>query len=334
MITLEKILPHLLYQFSSEAELVKAIGELSAGFTTDRQNLHRYLADPRLVAAYTAFFASTNMPKLPAVLRWLPAELAESWKQFQLIDVGAGPGTFSLAWKELGGVLPPMMIETSRLMRDQAQALMKGLYGEEALFKVPTNTAPRLMLFGHSLNEMGPQQALQLVEEHRPAALLLIEPGTKEVFQQMLQLREKLIARDWKILYPCAAQTTCPWQDSTQDWCHQFVNVRHAPDVERLTQLAFRDRRHQPVIVHVFAQPSESTSSDKIRLIRKLPPSKFAYNWQVCHREGDGLVVEGAEAMLRGMDKAQRDEFAELDAGDEVRTKVIEKVGNKLRLKF
>ena len=69
---LSEIMPHLLYQFKSESDLVKAIEEISLKFTKERSNIGDYLKDPRLVSAYTVFYLLTNIPKLEAVLKWLP----------------------------------------------------------------------------------------------------------------------------------------------------------------------------------------------------------------------------------------------------------------------
>jgi ribosomal protein RSM22 (predicted rRNA methylase) len=247
---LSELLPHLLWANSSEHDLIKAVEELSENFTKDRSKINTYLSDPRLVSAYTAFYLSTNVPKLEAVLKWLkPSELQEL-KDYELIDVGAGPGTFSLAWRELIGT-KSVMIETSSVMREQAKKLFQGLYQEEALFDLKQITKKKLLLFGHSLNEMGLEAGVEYLQKTNPDKVWMIEPGTKEMFQLALKFREKMLKLGWSIRFPCPSSSSCPMEGS-DDWCHQFLNVRHSDDVERLTQLAGRDRRNLPITVMMF----------------------------------------------------------------------------------
>jgi hypothetical protein len=100
---LSSILPYLLHEFKSDSDLIKAIDEISTKFTIERHKIGDYLKNPRLVSAYTAFYLLTNIPKLEAVLKWMPQDWVAELKKSDFIDLGAGPGTFSLAWKELGG---------------------------------------------------------------------------------------------------------------------------------------------------------------------------------------------------------------------------------------
>ena len=129
------LIPHLLHTFKSEHDLIKSIEELSQKFTENRERIQDYLSNKRLVSAYTAFYLTTNMPKLAAVLGWMPEVWLELIKSSHMIDLGAGPGTFSLAFREWVGkqTLGISQIETSPLMREQAMKIWQGLYPEEEL---------------------------------------------------------------------------------------------------------------------------------------------------------------------------------------------------------
>lgn len=326
-------MPHLLHSFASEADLVKAVGELSEAFTTDRSRLQKYLSDPRLVSAYAAFYMTTNMPKLEAVMGWLgPSRLTEL-RKWQLVDVGAGPGTFSLAWKEWGGEIMPIMLESSPVMREQGSRIMRGLYGEEALFKLGDDGAatPRLLLFGHSFNEMGENEAMRLIHEVKPQAVWFIEPGTKEVFRAILEMRERLLKQGWNQLYPCLGAAPCPWKNSGEDWCHQFLEVKHAPDVERLCQLVRKDRRRQPVTVHMFQRhPLEKRTGQLARLIRTHPETKFSLEWEACLPKGE--VLEHARLQLMKKDASKG--ASDLRAGDLVAMEVSKILPDRQRIKI
>ncbi len=279
---LSDLLSHLLFDFKSESDLLRAIEEISLKFTKEREFISDYLKDPRLVSAYSAFYLTTNIPKLKAVSDWLTDNERVALKDFDLIDIGAGPGTFSLAWRELVGT-KSAMIETSKLMREQAAKFYQGLYQEEALFKPELLERKKLMLFGHSLNEMGVEAALDYIRKYNPDKIWLLEPGTKQSFALALSLREKLIQFKWHVRFPCMSNNPCPMVN-TEDWCHQFLSVRHDPEVERLTQLAGRDRRNLPMTVMMFEREAQELQTSA-RIVRVFPQTKFSHEWQVCMTE-------------------------------------------------
>lgn len=315
MLTLAELSPYLLHQFVSEADLVRAVGELSEVFTKDRSRIGDYLNDRRLVAAYTAFYLTTNLPKLGGVLSWLTPEFRqEILASWQLIDVGAGPGTFALGWKLLGGQSTPVMWESSPLMREQAERLLQGLVQTPARFGAVEGDAPRLLLFGHSANEMGVEEAWRFVERADPQMVLFIEPGTPAVFALMLKLRERFVREGWHILYPCLDTAACPMTGS--DWCHQFLEVRHAPDVERLTQLAHKDRRRMPVVVHMYQRITPQVRPRNLcRLVRVYPETKFSHEWEVCRAEAGKLFLEHFQLPFKAVPKDHAKAVAALRSG-------------------
>ena len=306
---LNNLLPLLIYKFKSESDLVKAIEELSLKFTQKREQISDYLKDERLTSAYTAFYLTTNMPKLEAVFKWMPETWLAQIKNSTFIDVGAGPGTFSLAFREWAEVpVKVMQIETSPVMRDQAKRIWEGLYPDEKLLlKAEGET---FLFFGHSANEMGVEAALRYVKEYNPDHILFIEPGTKEFFPQMLKIREGLLRYGFNILFPCPNADKCPLKDSSTDWCHQFIQVRQESDVERLSQIVKKDRRHLPLTVHAFSK-SFSTVNPTSRVVRVFPETKFSYEWESCELNH----IEHYQIMKRGLTKDAHALLSEALAG-------------------
>ena len=319
---LHKLMPFLLHEFKSEHDLLKAIEELSLKFTQKRERINDYLQDERLASAYTAFYLTTNIPKLEAVFKWMPREWLEKLKDCTFIDLGAGPGTFSIAFREwIGAPAKIMQIETSAVMREQAQKLWEGLYPGEKLIHSPVGE--KILFFGHSANEMGPEVALKYIRDLNPDHILFVEPGTKEFFPQMLKIRDELIKQNFHVLFPCPKAVACPMKDSTTDWCHQFIEVKQGDDVERLSQMARKDRRHLPLIVHAFSKSFEA-QTPKSRLVRVFPETKFSYEWDACELN----ELKHYQIMKRGFAKDSMRVVSELLAGAalEVETeKVLEK---------
>lgn len=312
---------------------MRAIDEISTAFTKDRANIHKYLNDPRLVSAYTIFYLATNVPKLAAVMEWLTPDFRQELLQCELIDVGAGPGTFSLAWKSLGGKTS-IMLETSKLMREQAAKLFEGLYQEKASFKLAPKTTPRLVLFGHSLNEMGVKAGLDYIREANADYVWLIEPGTKDVFKMALEFRREMLRLNWKINYPCLGMSACPMENK-DDWCHQYVDVRHDAEVERLTQLAHKDRRRLPLTVMMFQRTAlQKRSPNLARIVRVKEETKFSHEWQVCRPESEELILEDFQLQKKSYSKEWKKSVEALLSGSLIQFETEKQTQQSRRIKL
>lgn len=326
---LHQLLPFLLYQFKSEHDLIKAIEELSSKFTQNRDKISDYLKDERLTSAYTAFYLTTNMPKLPAVFEWMPRQWLEQVSNCTFIDLGAGPGTFSLAFRKWANrPVNILQIETSAVMRAQANKIWEGLYPEEKLLN--STVGEKILFFGHSANEMGVDVALKYINDLNPEHILFVEPGTKDFFPKMLQIRDELLRQKFNVLYPCPKAEECPLKNSQEDWCHQFIQVKQEGDVERLSQMARKDRRHLPLIVHAFSKTFKA-QTPKSRLIRVFPETKFSFEWDACELNHS----KHYQIMKRGLSKKSQKELGEILAGAalEVETEKVLEKGERVIIK-
>lgn len=319
LLTLSQLLPHLLFQFKSESDLVRAIDELSLIFNHERNRLADYGRDERLVSAYTAFYALTNIPKLEATLKWFSPSLIKEWEEIELVDIGAGPGTMSLAWMSLFPQTREIyQIEHSELMKKQSAKIFQELYPEVKLrfHGAPKGARKRLALFGHSLNEMGSDVGLNFIRDLNPDYILFIEPGMLKVFPEMLKMRETLISSGHKILFPCLGQGSCPLKNNPEEWCHQYLHVKQNDEVERLTQLASKDRRHLPVTVHLYQKDEFSSQDQGARVFRILSESKFSYEMNVCVSENDKLLIKHFQIFKKHYSKKVQKEIEQIHAGD------------------
>jgi ribosomal protein RSM22 (predicted rRNA methylase) len=328
---LSSLIPHLIYQFKSESDLVKAIEEISIKFTKDRHKIGDYLKDPRLVSAYTAFYLLTNIPKLEEVLKWMPQEWISLLKNCDFIDLGAGPGTFSMAWKELGGSGEFYQIELSALMKEQGKKIWQGFHSENLKQGSRwewTSGNEKFLLFGHSANEMGSKVAIDYIEKINPDHILFIEPGTKDFFPTMLEIRDHLLKKNWNVLYPCPLALECPMKGSDTDWCHQFIQVKQDAEIERISQMAKKDRKLLPLTVHAYSKTFSSKNPTE-RLERVLPETKFSFEWEICHNN----VLEHYQVMKRDLSKQESRQLGEVLAGESVETELIKNLERSKRVK-
>lgn len=329
--SLSEINPFLLHAFKSEAELIRAIQEISEKFTTKRESIGDYLKDPRLVSAYTAFYLLTNIPKLSEVLKWMPDEWIHELKKCDFIDLGAGPGTFSLAWKEAGGEGTFYQLEQAPLMREQGNKLWQGFY-KEPLYQSDKwewdSSREKFLLFGHSANEMGPEVAARYIERINPDHILFIEPGTKSFFKDMLHIRDYLLNHNYQVIYPCPSGLPCPMQ-GTSDWCHQFIQIRQDQEIERISQMVHLDRKLLPLTVQAYSKTFNHKNPGE-RLVRVLPETKFSHEWEVC-KDND---LNHYQILKRDFSKKESKMLGSILAGVGIETEVIKTLENAKRVKF
>ena len=328
---LSNVMPHLLYEFKSENDLVKAIDEISLKFTKERDKIGDYLKDPRLVSAYTAFYLLTNIPKMEEVLKWMPQDWIEQLKKCDFIDLGAGPGTFSLAWKALGCSGDFYQIELSALMKEQGKKIWQGFHTESLRQGSRwewTGQNEKFVLFGHSANEMGAKVAIDYIEKINPDHILFIEPGTKDFFPKMLEIRDYLLKKNWNVLYPCPLALECPMKNSPDDWCHQFISVKQDAEIERISQMAKKDRKLLPLTVHAYSK-TFSYKNPSERLVRVLPETKFSLEWEVCHDN----VIEQYQVMKRDLTKQDTKSLGGILAGASIESEVVKTLERSKRVK-
>lgn len=340
---LTKITPHLLTTFQSDAELVKHINKISENFTVDRDQITEYLEDEKMVAAYTAFYLTTNYPKFSHVMNHLE-DLGDDFGNYEWIDIGCGPGTFLFAIKDYyGGALKNEIwgIERSPLMRKQAHKIIEGLYPYDKISvvqsasEVPTKMKKRIVLFSHSLNEMGNEKALLYLKKLDADKVLFVEPGTKAFFQQYLELRTQLINLEFNCLYPCPTNKACP-MEGMDDWCHQYVKVKHDLEVERLTQLSHKNRKWLPLTIGLYAKKEYAKwSTNEGRVVRTYPSTKFSLEWDICSTKNELNVLEHFQVMKRGMDKKRAKVLDNAIAGGKFKFVLDRELGdNKYRVKL
>lgn len=299
---LEQIRPFLSYQFKSDSELTASIELLSKNFTSNRNKLSDYLSDPKLVSAYTCFYLTTNIPKLSASLSKF--DFSVDLAEYEWIDIGMGPGTFSLSLFEMDASLKIYGLENSEQMLTQANSLVKGLYpeadwrGVSDYKSIPEKSKKRIGIFGHSANEMGESFILKLIEELDLDEILFIEPGTKEFFKKMRNLRTKLISKQFNNLYPCSDKGACPMPED--DWCHQYVKVTHDVSVERLSQMGKKDRRLLPLTLHFYSRLRDFNHQKSV-ITRQYEATKFSCEWQICSE----CKLRELQVMFRGMKKSE-----------------------------
>ena len=333
--SLNQIRPHLLVPNITESEIVKAIKEMSIKFTSRRDLISDYVLDHRQVSAYASFYLPTNIPKLHFLLSKLPREVLEDFKNRPFIDIGVGPGTFSLGYKSLmnvGAHVEMIGVDSAQNMLDQASKVMNGFFpGEkfQTFRKFSEKKSNSILFFGHSINEMGIQKAQEHIMTIDPEYVMWIEPGTSDFFLELKKLRSHLLEH-YDVLYPCPSSNNCP-----NDWCHQVLRTTHEQDIERLSQLVSLDRKILPMAAHIYKRKSKTIIEQaSATIIRYIQETKFSFEYEVCFVDQGENKKSIIEIQKKQLTKEKIKAFQHADVGEKVKFEIEKIVGNKLRVKL
>ncbi len=324
---LNELLPLSLYTFANEHELIKSIEQVQQYLTVNRSELAQVYQDPKLVSAYFLFYFPTHILKLKPYLNKVPAaalSLLQSVEQW--VDFGSGPGTY--AWPLISLIGPKLqslhLVETSALMREQAQIVKNYLFGAEPSPQISIGPSmPKLnrdrstgIFFGHSFNEWNGGDVDNLLRGQNWKAIVLLEPGTKDAFQKMLHLRNILTAKGYDIVYPCPTSASCPMAGQN-DWCHQFLRLTFPPDIERLSQKAKINRRDVANIFHVYIKHSEqNVVTGEPRIVGGAWEEKGKFEWMQCDSVSGVNKIERKQILKRKLSKDQESEWEDKFPGD------------------
>ncbi|HVJ04106.1 MAG TPA: small ribosomal subunit Rsm22 family protein [Candidatus Saccharimonadales bacterium] len=231
---------------SNPARLRAASATLSDSYRRDPapSKANPPLSNNEQRAAYLAVRLPATYAAVVAVLNWTrdtaPDEL------HSVLDLGSGPGTALWAATQVFPGLQsataferdPRLIEIARRLAAQAEHPM--LRDTTWLQGDLNATLPAgswdLVICSYALNELPDQQRAELVRQAwaRTAKLLvIIEPGTKPGFANILAARARLLAQGATLAAPCPNALACPMA-AGGDWCHFAARVERTAEHRRL----------------------------------------------------------------------------------------------------
>lgn len=293
----------------TQSQLLEEIENLHQIFVHDRQKLTEYGQNVHSVAAYTLFHLYSNQLKWTYLTQTLSPKLIDSIKHIDWIDMGCGPGTFGLSilshWPEFNKHL--YFIDHCELMLSQGKKLLKNLFPsfQNAYFgsKLPLKTQRKTgIIFGHSFNEMASQEVLEIIYKIEPEYIVFIEPGTMDVFQKFLPLRQKLLSTGYFCHFPCPHSQSIHCPLGQENWCHQTLHVQYEVEYERLCQILKKDRRTLPVLIHFFEKGTSTSLTTFARFLRLLKETKFSFIFEVCCFENE---VRKCELLKKELSKSR-----------------------------
>lgn len=239
------------------------VRELSRRFTKGRgEAAATYLDRPDFLAAYLQYYLPVNLAKVRLVLDELPErDRKESSRgPFRVLDVGAGPGTGSLAvlewWCGRSDQTTDLLVlaidrshKALSLAEDLWGAAMQGHRAERASLHSGTVDLERqaevqrfasrqsasfdLVIVANSVNEwfrmdrdpVGRRAKILtiLLSMLDPSgSLVIVEPALREHTRALHALRDRLLQQRICTVYsPCVHDAPCPALGNSENWCHE-----------------------------------------------------------------------------------------------------------------
>lgn len=236
-------------------------------------------------AAYLAVRFPSTFAVADAVwseaLSSLPSDAIKS-----VLDVGAGPGTASLALAQHLDGVAYTYLERDAGWREIAErlALAAGasISFRNAALTSRLDPAPHdVVVASYALGELSSgdqEKVLPLLWQNARIALVIIEPGTPVGFGAVRAAREWALAQGAHAAAPCTHDAPCPM--SMSDWCHRPVRVSRstAHRAAKHASLGYEDEKFSYVVL--TREPVAHTAAG--RIVRKPMLKKGHVHLDLC----------------------------------------------------
>ena len=285
-------------------------GGRSTAITTEADALAYALV--RMPATYAALAASLNAL----------TEIRPDFAPATVLDVGAGPGTATLAAAEAFESLKSfVLLDANDSLRALALDLANGLSrfdkltyrrGDAATLLASSEPAD-LVIASYLVGELGDAERTKLAEllwAKTNDALVVVEPGTPAGYARIIALREQLIGAGAHVVAPCPHDRSCPL--AKPDWCHfaQRLPRSRAHKQIKGAELPFEDEKFSYVVLsrsrvahgpsRVLAQPvvgkadvaAKLCTANGLAMIKVPSRDKKAYARARRWRWGDAVVEQ------------------------------------------
>ncbi len=167
----------------------QAVADLSKLFTKDRSSLLAgYLDNPAYAAAYLRYFLPVNLSKIQSVLDEMPQDWTEQGRgaQIRVLDVGAGPGTGTLAVRDWLHQYRPDREEDLAVVAVDAsgEALKQARHLWDAYGQESGVAGGQLTTYEGYLERSPGGPWFQQIEQHAPYDVIIVANCLNELFSR------------------------------------------------------------------------------------------------------------------------------------------------------
>ena len=243
-------------------DLQEAALDLSGQYRRKESHTSRFMES----AAHRVAYLASRMPATcAAISHCLKAfrKIAADIQVRSLLDLGAGPGSVLWMAKE---IFPE--IEEATLIEQDSELIRLG----KKLLSNSQKTAPfdvkwragdlsseldldchDLVSLSYVIGELDTDSQKKIIQkawEKTSKILLIVEPGTPDGFERIMQARDLLISEGAYILAPCPHSKACPMR-GTDKWCHFKERLQRGKIHRSLKQasLSYEDENFSYLVV-------------------------------------------------------------------------------------
>ncbi|WP_328909871.1 small ribosomal subunit Rsm22 family protein [Streptomyces sp. NBC_00234] len=260
-------------------QATQAVDRLIASYRGTTPTDAPILRDRSDVVAYAAYRMPATFEAVRSALAAL-REAAPHWTPATHTDVGGGTGAAS--WAVAGAWQGP--VTTVLDWAEPALALgrelaassdlpgLRGATWQQARIGAALELAPTdLVTVSYVLKELTAQARAELVDAAAGAAqaVVIVEPGTPDGYERIIEARTRLIAAGLTVAAPCPHDDACPIEPGT-DWCHFSARVSRSSLHRQVKggSLSHEDEKFSYVVATRFPvepAPSRVTRRPQIR---------------------------------------------------------------------
>ncbi len=252
-------------------------------------------------AAYLAVRVPATFAAVVTALTWA----SEVWTSERraaeirtMLDLGSGPGTALWAALQVFPTITaataierdPKLIEIARrLASDAAHSALRQaawLQGDLTATSPVPEAAWDLVVCSYTLNELPEARRTEFIRQawaRTGKLLVIIEPGTKTGFANILDVRTRLLAAGATLAAPCPNALACPMACSG-DWCHFAARVERTAEHRRVKNATLGHEDEKFSYVAFSRNPDVQISS--ARIVRH-PKIFSGYTQLTLCREGE-----------------------------------------------
>ena len=222
------------------------------------------------------------------------SEIVSDTKVQSVLDLGAGPGTATIAALNYFSLSHATLIEQTPEFVTAAGAVLRSSFpnsdfnfNSESLHNTNFPQADLVML-SYLLTEMSERQALNVYEKSLSATKafnLVVLPGTSAAFKLLLQLRDRAIILGYQVLAPCPHMQVCPIAKNAEQWCHfrQRLSRSRAHQNIKKGTMGYEDEPYCYLLVAPADQVTGSVQDRVINTPKQRPGHVYV---DVCAQSG------------------------------------------------
>lgn len=187
------------------------------------------------------------------------------------LDLGAGPGTATLALCDTyESSIQYVCIEGDGAMLSLGKRMHEDLGISSTWIQgdlMRTDYPPSdLVMLSYVLTEMPEKTQLEILQKAWHATqkvLVIISPGSKNYFADVLSWREILLSWGASIIAPCPSAKPCP-MENTKDWCHFKARVQRTSAMRTLKSgtASYEDEPYSYLMI--TREPTTMPSNNRI----------------------------------------------------------------------